>query len=415
MKVVYINDNDLLGRRFNGYDLQKVLNKKGIDAKQLVVAKASKDRNVDTIFKTSGSHFVRQKCREFEERMSIQSLIYPFGESILTNKYFVNADIVHYHLIFNHFLSLYSFKKMVETKPSVWTLHDPWALTGHCVHPIECKGWLTGCKKCDHLDRYSPLLEDNASSLWNIKRDIYKEIDLDIVVASEWMHEMVKASPLTQHFKKVHVIPFGINLSLFKRSDNRENIRSGLGLKTNEIVLMFRQDDQEFKGLNYIKDMLRKLKSKESIVLLSVGKTGLLNEFANRYKIIEYGWIDDEKFLADIYSAADIFLMPSIAESFGLMAVEAMASSLPVVVFKGTALPGVTFSPNCSIALDVGDTEKFVNVIERLIKFPEERRERGEKSRRIAEKYYNIDLYNNKIIQLYESIYRRRKKRYSEK
>ena len=169
------------------------------------------------MIKTNGGYFIREKCMEFHNKISMQSVVYPFGELIAESEEFKEADIVHYHLIFNYFMSLYSFKKLTEMKPTVWTLHDPWALTGHCVYPVDCKGWLTGCKKCPYLDRYSPLKEDNASSIWNIKKEIYKDLDIDIVVASQWMYNMVKKSPLTKHFERIHLIPFGVDIVTWKQ------------------------------------------------------------------------------------------------------------------------------------------------------------------------------------------------------
>lgn len=409
MNIVYVNDNDLAGRRFNGHDLQLMLNRReGFKAKQFVVSKSGNSENTIPIINTQEGFFIREKCREFENRISMQSVIYPWGELLSELQEFKNADIVHYHLIFNHFLSLFSFKKLAQLKPTVWTLHDPWALTGHCVHPIDCTGWLTGCKNCKHLDRYSPLQEDNAAYIWNIKRKIYKEIDIDIVVASEWMYDMVKRSPLTSHFKRVHLIPFGIDLNKFKRRKNTEQIRKKLGIEIGNFVIMFRQDNQEFKGLVYIKEMLRDLATNRPITILTVGKTGLLDEYEDKYQIIEYEWINDNNLMIDLYSASDLFLMPSIAESFGLMAVEAMSCSLPIIVFKGTALPSVTFSPDCGIALEKGKTKEFVATVERLLESPHECLERGIKGREITERYYDINIYNERIIDLYKKILSKR-------
>lgn len=411
MKILYVNDNDLAGRRFNGYDLQQMLNKKGHKAKQLVIAKASKDKNVVSIVKTSAGYFIREQCRELERKLSLQSLIYPFGEQILECKEFKESELVHYHLLFNHFMSLYTFKKLAQIKPTVWTLHDPWALTGHCVHPIDCKGWLTGCKNCPHLDRYAPLEEDNASTIWNFKRDIYKQIEIDIVVASPWMLDMVKRSPLTSHFKNVHLIPFGIDLELFKRKKNHDEIRKRLGIPKENFVMMFRQDAQEWKGLSYIKEMLKNLKPNRAVTILTVGQTGLLTELKKKFSVIEYDWINDNEMMVDLYSSSDVFLMPSIAESFGLMAVEAMACSLPVVVFEGTALPSVTFAPKCGISLRKGDTEQFVNTVEKLINTPEECSKRGILGRQLAEENYDVEKYNEKMIDLYKEILNRKQKK----
>ena len=407
MKIVYVNDNDLAGRRFNGHDLQLMLNENGYKAKQMVISKTGDNENTIKMINTPEGLFIKEKCKEFEDRISMQSVIYPFGELLLESKEFREADIVHYHLIFNHFMSLYSFKKLVRMKPTVWTLHDPWALTGHCVHPVDCKGWLTGCKKCKHLDNYSPLKEDNAASIWNIKKDIYKDMDVDIVVASQWMYDMVKRSPLTSHFKKVHLIPFGIDLELFKQRENGREIRKRFGIPKENFVIMFRQSSIKWKGLSYMKEMLDGLKTEKPITLLTVGETGLLDSYKKKYQVIEYEWINDEDLMVDLYSSSDLFLMPSIAESFGLMAVEAMACSLPIIVFKGTALASVTFSPKCGIALKKGDTRSFVKTVEGLTNSIVECKERGDKGRILAEKHYAIDKYNRKMINLYKRILRR--------
>ena len=412
MKILYVNDNDLAGRRFNGHDLQIMLNKKkGYSAKQFVISKTGDSKNTIPMIKTNGGYFIREKCMEFHNKISMQSVVYPFGELIAESEEFKEADIVHYHLIFNYFMSLYSFKKLTEMKPTVWTLHDPWALTGHCVHPIDCDGWLTGCKNCPYLDRYSPLKEDNASSIWNIKKEIYKDLDIDIVVASQWMYNMVKKSPLTKHFERIHLIPFGVDLDFFKRRENREEIRKRLGIDKENFVIMFRQDPQEWKGLPYIKEVLTKLKTKKEVTILTVGGTGLLGDLKKKYQVIEYKWVNDNNLMVELYSASDLFLMPSVAEAFGLMAIEAMACSLPVIVFEGTSLPSVTFSPKCGIALKRGDTESFVNTVERLISSPKECRERGNLGRELAVEHYKIERYNKQLIELYTKIYWKSKRK----
>jgi len=410
MKILYVNDNDLAGRRFNGHDLQIMLNeKKGYSAKQFVVSKVGDDKNTIPLIKTNGGYFIIEKCMEFEKKISMQSVIYPFGEIIRESEEFKEADIVHYHLIFNYFMSLYSFKNLAKLKPTVWTLHDPWAMTGHCVHPVDCKGWLNGCKECPYLDRYAPLEEDNASSIWNIKKDIYKDLDIDIVVASQWMYDMVKKSPLTKHFERVHLIPFGIDLDLFKRKENREEIRKRLGISKGNFVIMFRQA-QDWKGITEIKEMLKALNIEKPVTILTVGGTGMIDEFKDKYQVIEYEWVNDNNLMVELYSASDLFLMPSVAEAFGLMAIEAMACSLPVIVFEGTSLPSVTFSPKCGIALKRGDIESFVKTIERLILNPKECKERGELGRKLAEDNYDLERYNNDIINLYDEIFNKIKR-----
>jgi len=74
------------------------------------------------------------------------------------------------------------------------------------------------------------------------------------------------------------------------------------------------------------------------LLILQDGKG--FSALSPKYGVVTPGWIDGED-LAIALSAADVFVMPSIQEAFGLMAVEAMACGTPVIVFDGTALPGV--------------------------------------------------------------------------
>jgi glycosyltransferase involved in cell wall biosynthesis len=195
---------------------------------------------------------------------------------------------------------------------------------------------------------------------------------------------------------------------LFQQKKNKKEIRKALGIDQDSFVMMFRQDNQEWKGLIYIQDMLSRLHTSFPITLLSVGQTGLMENFRGRYVIKEFPWVNDEKLLADLYASADVFLMPSVAEAFGMMAVEAMLSSLPVIVFYGTALPSTTFSPECGIAINRGDIAAFVHAVEELIHNPKEREIRGMRGRDLALKHYDLDTYHNTMLDLYRDIIVRR-------
>lgn len=404
MNVLQINNTDLPGARFNGYAVMKYFFNKGINCKQLVFDKYSTDENVVSF--ADAIPEINKIYRNFEKKMGIHGLVYPYANKIMKMKEFVEADVVHYHLIHNYILSLLDFPKLVSRKPSIWTIHDPWIFTGHCIYPMECQLYLSGCKSCNHLDRLFPLKEDNSSKMWQLKKNVFSKIDLDIVVASKWMLELINNSLLTRNFKRVHYIPFGVNLKKYKVTNERRLLcRQKLEIDITKYVIFFRSDRSEFKGLKYIKKMLSILKNNHSnIVLLTVGEIGLLDEFKGMFTIKDMGWFNDEDKIADLYAASDAFLMPSTAEAFGVMAIEAMASSLPVIVFKGTALPSVIREPFGGIALAKEDTTGFVKVMDELIMNPEKGKDIGRMARLIAEKRYNEKDFYRKLQNLYEDV-----------
>ena len=106
-------------------------------------------------------------------------------------------------------------------------------------------------------------------------------------------------------------------------------------------------------------------------------------------------------------SAADVFLMPSIQEAFGLMAVEAMACGTPVIVFEGTALPSVIRAPHGGLAVPARDSVALAGAIKRLLDDDDLRSELGGQARQIAEREYAFPLYIQRHLSLYEEVIER--------
>jgi Glycosyltransferase len=92
-----------------------------------------------------------------------------------------------------------------------------------------------------------------------------------------------------------------------------------------------------------------------------------LEKLQTRFTVIPMPWLQGGTEVAQAMRAADVFLMPSIGETFGMMAIEAMACGTPVVVFEGTALPDVVAAPHAGVAVPQGDAEAFAAAITRLM------------------------------------------------
>lgn len=405
MKILQVNQLDLAGRRFNGYDLNEALRWKGHQACQYILEKASENEHVKRIMDADWNPMV---FLEMEQRYELYWQLIPYGLVLMEREDFQTADIVHYHLVHNYLLSIPDFPMMTQAKPSVWTWHDPWAVTGHCVHPLECKGWQTDCKPCPHPEEYFPMRTDCANTIWGLKRQAYQKMDVDIVVASDFMLDFAKNSPLGQIFPRVHKIPFGVQVEMFG-TKSRQEARARFSIPDSHFVIAFRCETNPYKGTKYIYKMLERLDGNENATLLCVGFGSIPHKIAKKFHIVELGWQDDPQLLAEFYSACDVFLMPSIAEAFGLMAIEAMASSRPVVCFEGTALPSVTFAPECGIAVPKGDVDALLSTVRRLRDCPEEVRRRGKLGREKVEQNYLFQDYVRKHLELYMEISDREK------
>lgn len=408
IKVLEVNNIDLPGRRFNGYDMIQDIADENIDIKQAVILKESNNEKVVKILKNKNCRLIHAIFDGVEKEQSVHNVFSITTPALLALPEYEDADIVHFHMFHNTKLSIYSLVKIAHEKKVIISIHDPWFITGRCVHFYECNKWKTGCKKCPNLKNMFELNKDNCSELWNLKKYAFDNIDVDIVCSSDWMIDMAKASPILKHQKNYHKIPLGIDFKKFT-TISYEDARKKLNIKDDEIVLFFRAQN-EFKGTPYIVEALKMLDSNKKITLLTCDNKGLINDLKNKYKIIELGQIKDKEMICAM-NACDIFLMPSVGESFGMMAIEAMACGKPVIVFDNSALPSVTHAPKCGYLVKNKDSKDLMKAIKYLTENEKDRIKRGKLAKKIVQEEYTLEEYNNKIKELYLSTMTRNRKK----
>lgn len=407
MRVLQVGNTDIYGKRFNGHFLHHLLRQNGIFSKHCVWRKTSKDADTFQLIDCD-SRIVLRILQFVEWHFSVQSLLFPFSFKLLFNNCFLQADVVHYHLIHAANFSFLSFPFLSRLKPSVWTLHDPWAFTGHCTTPYDCEKWMSGCGNCPRIWDHFPMKNDHSAFMWQMKKTIYSLSKLDLVVASKWMFDRVRKSPLLSMFD-LHFIPFGLDLNLFKPIDPTK-AKQRLGVFPGSKVLCFRATDLVCKGMDFIKDCLRRLKSDYPICLLTFDQRGAIDEFRGKFQIIDLGWVDDVSFQVEALNAVDLFLMPSLSDSFGMMAMEAMACGKPVLTFEGTAIPEVIFAPEGGVTVPSGDSDALFKELSNLLKNDSRRLQLGEKALRLAQNHYNCSVHLKRMLELYKMVIQKRGK-----
>lgn len=405
IKVLEVNNIDLPGKSFNGYNMILDLKDKNISIKQAVIIKQSQNDNVVKILNNESLNKIYDIFEKFESKNSIHNLFSITSPALMDLESYKESDLIHFHMFHNTKLSIPSLLEIAKTKKLIITLHDPWFLTGRCVHFYDCNKWREGCYKCSNLNSLFPFLSDNCHEMWKIKKYVFDNIKIDIVVTSKWMYDLVKTSPILKNQNNIHFIPLGIDYAKFNVTISKENARKHFNISKKNIVLFLRAQN-EFKGTEYILDALCKLKVKENITILTCDEKDLLNKIKNKFQIIDLGSINENE-VSLAMRACDIFLMPSKAESFGMMAVEAMSCSRPVIIFNNTALPSVTHAPNCGYIVKNRDANELCRAIKYLIENPEEREKRGQLGRKICSKYYSYGRYNEEIKKMYKEIYKR--------
>lgn len=404
MKILYVSSHDLVGQQFNGYLLLNALRKMGTDARMYVHHLQVHRPNVVYQPDGEGKAFLNTVLSRTERAFSLRGLLPIYAADIMKNRFYQEADIVHLQLIHaTQFLSLLSLPRMGRQKKLVLTLHDPWLFTGHCIYPIECGRWKNGCGACPDLGRPFSIHNDTTALSWKIKQMIMRRTNIHLVLASEWMESMVAQSPILSHLPRT-VIPFGLDTSGFKPLEKKA-CKQALGIPEDHFAVAFRAvPHSPFKGVEYIEKALLNLSSDKPICLITFDLAGLVPKLAEKFKTIELGWVNEPAKITQALNAADVFLMPSIAEAFGLMAIESMACGTPVIVFAGTALPSVIHAPRGGIAVPAKDWIALKEALELLIVNTEFHSRLVKNGLEIVAEEYTIDRYVTRHLDLYKRL-----------
>jgi glycosyltransferase involved in cell wall biosynthesis len=116
------------------------------------------------------------------------------------------------------------------------------------------------------------------------------------------------------------------------------------------------------------------------------------------------GRIDDEEHLAMLYSAADVMCVPSIQESFGLVALEAMSCGVPVVAYNTSGLRDVIVDGATGFLVSPFDRIDYVRKIFQILRDVDLAKKMSIHSRARAINQFDFKIIASLHIALYESL-----------
>ncbi len=397
-KNVHINYSDLLGHNFNGHDLSHKFREMGIDANQIVWEKKSEKSWVYELRNYRNNSDIFEQLQQLEIEFERKSFFSPFMDDIFHHPYFLDSQIVHLHILNHPAFNINLLPIMSRLKPIVWTLHDPWTLTGHCIHPNACKNWQKGCGNCPDLDAPYKILHDNTSLIFETKKLLIQNSNINFIVSSNWMLDKVKKSPIYEG-KNVIKIPFGIDQSVFFPGEDTV-IRKFHNISDTDVILFARTQDF-FKGTRLVEESANFVSNHKNVTLITVGEKDLLKNLSPKVRLLELGWVLDSNEIANLFRACDLFLCPSESDSFGMMAAEAMSCGKVVVCLDTpfSAVPETINSPHCGMA---SSENLYAKTVLSLLENHVDRRKREDESFKFAQAEYNYDVYINRVLNFYK-------------
>lgn len=331
--------------------LMLAIRKQGVEVKMLVQEGANEEEGV---FSTTHGAFKRglNFMRFVLERMAFlpyersPAVRFLFslantGEDITKNPHFLDADIIHLHWINQGFISLRTLEKILKSgKPVVWTFHDEWTYTGGCHLALDCLEFTQGCGMCPYLRR--PGMSDLSVRIWKRKEKLFSKYKFRVITPSRWLQSRVHSSSLLGNFN-VELIPNLLDKSIFSPANRGEACRR-LGLKPETRYILFGAASMRsiFKGFDYFREAAaiihRELGREAGVEILLFGKSDEGVEKLLPLPATNAGMVNKVEALVDLYSVADVYVNPSLQESFGYTILESMLCGTPVVGFNTAAI-----------------------------------------------------------------------------
>ena len=305
-------------------------------------------------------------------------------------------DVIHLHNLHNCYINLPQLFKFIKKNgiKTVWTLHDCWAFTGQCPHfTLEgCEKWKDGCYGCSLYKQYPATCYDNTKKMWKLKKKWFTGVDnMTLVTPSVWLSKLVKQSFLKEY--PVRVINNGIDLSVFKPTES--DFRKKYSLEDKFVILGIAFDWGIRKGLDVFLKLAGMLGDEFAIVL--VGTTDEIDKQLPD-NIISIHRTADQKELAEIYTACDVFVNPTREEVFGLVNAEALACGTPVITFNtggSVEIPDET----CGAVVECEDVN---GLFDKIYEFKTE--PKSEEKCLLRAQMFDKDLNYEKYIALYKEI-----------
>ena len=351
MKVLILNTSDTKGGAARAaLRLHKGFHKIDVDSSLLVQSKQSGYLNVVGESAASGITQAKQGLRLTFDNLPLKFYKGYDGatfssqwlpDSVLSKVNKIDPEVVNLHWINAGFLNIETISKF--NRPVVWTLHDMWPFTGGCHYNQMCDRYQQSCGACPQLG--SSKQRDLSRKIWNRKGKTFRDLNLTVVTPSHWLAECARKSSLFKDFR-VECIPNGIDTSLYRPIDKRF-AREVLRLPQDKQLILFgslNATSDRRKGFHLLQPALQFLGQdtsiKDQIELVVFGANGPANSasvFAQKTHYL--GSFGDDLSLSLIYSAADVFVLPSIQENLANTVMEALACGTPCVAFNIGGMP----------------------------------------------------------------------------
>jgi glycosyltransferase involved in cell wall biosynthesis len=416
MRITHLSTTDQAGGAARAaYRLHQGLLQIGCDSKMLVQRKITSDLSVSEFVppRDLPTRLRRAVLGRYlaRHRRALEAL--PQGATIFTEDrsehgadvldQLPGQEILNLHWCSGFFDYQTFFRKVPRPLPMVWTLHDMNAFTGGCHFDHACGKFAASCGTCPQLGSHKG--NDFSAQCLQRKKNALEKIPagrLHVVTPSRWMAGEAKKSSVLGKFD-VSVIPYGLDTHVFRPMDKLQ-ARRLFGIAADAKVILFIADslEEKRKGLDKLLLALEGLDSQTGLHLVSLGRGVQMPSV--KVPVKSLGFVRDDAEVAMAYSAADLFVAPSLQDNFPNTILEAFACGIPVISFAAGGCVEQVEHGRTGLLVPVGDHAQLRQAITGLLDNAAMRAAMSPACRQTAVDKYSLRLQAEQYQLLYQKM-----------
>lgn len=336
MKVLHITVHDSNGAGIAASRIVEAQRNLGIDSKLLV---REKEQKANHIIKSRKFKVIDYALNKVFRLIGLDFMVSLESLRIRGLKEFRKADIIHIHNIHhNRFFHPIFWPK---NKKYVYTLHDMWGITGNCNYNYSlCNRFTDGCYSCP-LNKdatkygFSKLFLNNTKFHWNLKQNIYKNLDITFVTPSDWLSTLCRNSKISSN-KPV----LTISNCLIKTPENLNNSLVKSSVKVPKILFIGQKNrNNDRKGYSYLLNAINRLDIPHEIHLVGKFDKDISQDFDNKNtNIVVHGPLSYDR-LSTLMKELDMLILPTLQDNLPNTILECFVHGMPVISFNTGGVP----------------------------------------------------------------------------
>jgi glycosyltransferase involved in cell wall biosynthesis len=307
------------------------------------------------------------------------------------------AQVVHLHWVADGSFSIPRLATL--GMPLVITLRDMWPFTGGCSYDLDCGQFRHDCSAC-------PMLKPFARGLagWRQRANRTGATrSVRFVAISDWLRDRARESRvLAGH--QIETISNAIDTRMFFPADSAAlRQRLGIGEAEQMIVAGSLNLDDTYKNMAALMDLWRQIAMPRRRLVI-FGRGGAALRKALPGDVVFLGPLRSDGDLRELYSAADVFVSPSLQEAFGKTSAEAAACGAPVVAFRDTGTADIVRHGETGILAPIGDNAALAAAVERVLNAGGRSSKLGAAARAHCVEHFSAEVVAKKYLRLYREL-----------